>query len=67
MKKYKATLEYTLNGKREVLDDTYTIDPDYFWGIDDIKSYIKHDLMLVAGGGYSTTGVKNAKFTLIAC
>ena len=33
-------------------DDTYTIDPDYFYGMDDIRNYIERDLKLIASGGY---------------
>lgn len=44
--------------------DVYHIDTDCFWGRDHIESYIKHDLRLVAGGGYSTDTIKNEKITL---
>lgn len=43
--------------------DTYTINPDHFYCMDDIKSYIKHDLMLIAGGGYNSDYIHNVEFT----
>lgn len=49
------TLEFT---------DTYTIDPDRFWSSEDIDHYIKHDLALVAGGGYDTDHIYNVKYQL---
>ena len=50
--------------KTQVFKDTYFIDTDYFYGRDDIESYIKHDLKLVAGGGYDTNTIKNVKIDL---
>lgn len=44
--------------------DIYTIDTDYFYGGDDIYNYIKRDMLLVLGGGYDTSTVKNVKFNL---
>ena len=44
--------------------DVYNIDPNNFWGRDHIESYIKHDLALVAGGGYDTDTIKDVKITL---
>ena len=44
--------------------DVYNIDTDNFWGRDHIESFIKHDLALVAGGGYDTDTIKNVKFKL---
>ena len=44
--------------------DTYSIDTDYFYSRDDIEDYIKHDLRLVAGGGYDTDTIKNEKIIL---
>lgn len=44
-------------------EDVYIFD----YGIDSIsnlKAYIKHDLMLVAGGGYNTKNVCNAAFEI---
>lgn len=45
--------------------DIYKIDTDNFWGRDHIDAYIKHDLALVAGGGYDTDTIKNIKYTLL--
>lgn len=39
-------------------EDTYNIDPDSFWGEDHINSYIRHDMELVAGGGYDTDTIE---------
>lgn len=44
--------------------DVYTIDTDCFFGRDHIESWIKHDLRLVAGGGYDTDTIKNVKIVL---
>lgn len=44
--------------------DVYAIDPDKFWGDDHIDRYIKHDLALVAGGGYDTDHIYNIKYKL---
>ena len=44
--------------------DIYHIDTDCFWCKDAIDSYIKHDLALVAGGGYDTDTIKNLKFII---
>lgn len=44
--------------------DIYTIDTNCFNGRDDIENYIKHDLKLVAGGGYNTDTIKDAKIVL---
>lgn len=65
-KKIYAKIVYGLKGSNQkfVFDDTYIIDPTYFWGNDDILQYIKNDLLLCAGGGYSTKAVKNAKFVI---
>ena len=45
--------------------DTYTIDPDMFYSDDDITDYIKHDLLLVIGGGYHINTVKDYKFNIV--
>ncbi len=44
--------------------DIYNIDTGCFYGREDIESYIKHDLKLVAGGGYHTDTIKNVKIVL---
>ena len=50
-------------GKIFTFSDTYTINPDYFYGMDDIKSYIRDDLRAVAGGGYNSDHIHNVEFT----
>lgn len=41
-------------------DDVYTFDADY--EPEQAREYIKHDMLLVAGGGYSTEHVHNVNF-----
>ena len=70
--KYKMTknhpdIEYAKDwdeNKEYEFNDTYYIDDDYFWGKDHIISYIKNDLMLVAGGGYDADEIRDVKFNL---
>lgn len=67
VKKNHPDLNYIPVDKRNdtfEFSDTYTIDTDNFWGKDHIDAYIKHDLSLVAGGGYDTDTIKNVKFIL---
>lgn len=42
--------------------DYYEFSTDYTK--DEIESYIKHDLMLVAGGGYNTDHIHNVTFEI---
>ena len=42
--------------------DHYTFTMDYTK--DEIESYIKHDLMLVAGGGYNAEHIHNVNFEI---
>lgn len=49
-----------------VFKDTYTVDTDCFYDRDAITSYIKHDLALIAGGGYDTNTITNVKFNISA-
>ena len=42
--------------------DYYEFSADYTK--DEIESYIKHDLMLVAGGGYNTDHIHNVNFEI---
>lgn len=44
--------------------DTYTIDIDKFVSMDDVENYIKHDLALVAGGGYNAAHIHKVRFKL---
>lgn len=67
MKDNHPDLKYVPEDERgDVMEfcDIYTIDPDSFWCDDAIDSYIKHDLALVAGGGYDTDTITDVKFTL---
>lgn len=67
VKKNHPDLKYIPEDERDktqVFDDVYTIDTDDFWCEDAIKSYIKHDLALVAGGGYDTDTIKNVKYKI---
>lgn len=67
VKKNHPDLKYIPEDERDktqVFEDTYYIDTDYFYGRDDIESYIKHDLKLVAGGGYDTNTIKDVKIKL---
>jgi hypothetical protein len=45
-------------------EDTYTIKEENFYGDDDIMSYIKNDLRLVAGGGYNSKHIHNVEFEI---
>lgn len=65
--KIKAKLTFTvtkdnpdfkyINDENKILEfeDTYTFEDTY--DIEDAIRYIKHDMLLVAGGGYSTQHV----------
>ena len=67
VKKNHPDLQYIPEDERDkTLEfcDVYNIDTDEFWGRDHIESYIKHDLKLVAGGGYDTDTIKNVKCVL---
>ena len=43
-------------------EDYYSFDTNYTK--DEVESYIKHDLMLVAGGGYNTDHIHNVNFEI---
>ena len=43
-------------------EDYYKFSTDYTK--DEVESYIKHDLMLVAGGGYNTDHIHNVTFEI---
>lgn len=45
--------------------DTYTVDMNYFNSKEDVYRYIRRDLGLVLGGGYSTDTIDNVIFNLI--
>lgn len=69
---YKATIKCNTkanhpddnSGNVFTYSDIYTVDTDYFNGIDNIHKYIKHDMALVAGGGYDTDTIDNVKYTI---
>lgn len=61
--KYHPDYIYTENPEEEQsYTDTYTIDMNYFNGMDHVKSYIKNDLRTVAGGGYTTSSTHNVRY-----
>lgn len=72
-KTYKAVIEWRCKENHPDTDDTktlfkyddvYYIDDDYFYDDGHIISYIKHDMALVAGGGYDTDTIKDVKYTI---
>ena len=74
MREYVATLRYSIDkghpdcsknideGDWFIAEDIYRIDPKCFYGNADIESYIKNDLMMVAGGGYNSGHIHDKKF-----
>lgn len=76
MKKYHGKITYTIDKdhpdikhvadytekKIFTFEDTYSFDGEY--PEENIKAYIKQDLMLVAGGGYNTEHIHNIKFEI---
>lgn len=74
--KIKATIYYMIDTEHSdyqhykepeglhEFSDIYTIDTDKFVSMDDVENYIKHDLALVAGGGYNTKHINNVTFNL---
>ena len=80
MSKFYGEIQYTINEKHpyyanaqkendlpfiygfHTFFDLYEFDEPY--EVEDVEGYIKHDLRLVAGGGYKTDGVENAYFTI---
>lgn len=52
-----------VSSKIFTFSDTYTINPDHFYGMDHIKSYIRDDLRAIAGGGYNSDHIHNVEFT----
>lgn len=45
-------------------EDVYAFSGRYGYSEDDIADYIKHDLSLVAGGGYNTDHIHNVTFQM---
>lgn len=67
MKENHPDLKYVKGWNRDKVfefEDTYNIDPDSFWCEDSMNSYIRHDMALVAGGGYDTEGIEIVKFNM---
>ena len=76
--RYRGKINYTMDNKHPdfkcvkdctedkviTFEDIYYIDKDYFWSQDEIIDYIKHDLKLVAGGGYNTDHIHNVTFEI---
>jgi len=48
--------------KEYTFEDTYFFPDSY--EMEEIKSHIKHDLMLVAGGGYNTDHIHDVRFEI---
>lgn len=75
-KEYKAKITYCIKpehpdfkllscwevGKEYEFEDIYRI-ADYYTE-EDVIEYIKHDLRLVAGGGYNTKGIYGEEFVI---
>lgn len=64
--KYHPEYLYIKNPEQEQeYTDTYTFDENYFGKLNraEMETYCKHDLMLVAGGGYTAAHIHNIKFT----
>lgn len=80
MKKvFNATIKYKVNethrdigdmpeelwkGKVFTYEDTYHFDPAYYDDVEDMIEYMKSDLRLVAGGGYSTRHIYDVEFEI---
>ena len=65
MDKSHPDIEYAKDwteNKVYAFKDEYTFDACYTH--EDIIDYIKHDLSLVAGGGYNTEHIHNVKFDI---
>ena len=71
IKSIKATIKWRCKSNHPDTDDTvsefsytdtYRIDTSYFEDDMAIKDYIKHDMALVAGGGYETDTITDVKY-----
>ena len=56
--------ESWLPEKRFTDEDTYHINPDCFYGEEDIEDFIKENMLLTAGGGYDWKGIDNIEFEM---
>lgn len=45
-------------------EDVWHINPDCFYGEEDIEGYIKENMLLTAGGGYDWNGIDNIEFEM---
>ncbi len=65
---YWYTLPVTDRDKVQEFSDTYMFDVNnprsmqYGATMEQMKAYIKHDLMLIAGGGYTAAHIHNIRF-----
>ncbi len=50
--------------KRFTDEETWHINPNYFYGEEDIEDFIKKDMLLTAGGGYDWKGIDNIEFEM---
>lgn len=77
MKTYRGKITYTIDKQHPDIqyvkdwreDKVFTFEDVYTFTTEDItteqiKSYIKSDLKLVAGGGYDTEHIHNVKFEI---
>jgi len=57
--------KYVNDPKKELnFIDIYTDKNDYYDNYEQFESMVKSDLMVIAGGGYSTDHVNNVKFDI---
>lgn len=75
--KYKAKITYTIDKSHSDIkcmpdwtewkvyehEEEYAFDDNY-WFEDSAIMYIKHDLKLIAGGGYNTSHIHNVTITI---
>ena len=60
MKENHPDLHLVKDSKNKSFTDTYEIETDTLWG--EPIEYIKGDLKLIAGGGYSCDTIENVRF-----
>lgn len=51
-------------GRIYAFEDSYIFDERYGYTFNDVQSYIKNDLKLVAGGGYNSEHIHDVNFEL---
>lgn len=76
MYSYHGKISYTIDKEHPDIscledwseDRVYTFEDTYFFNehhtVDEIKSHIKRDLMLVVSGGYNTNHIHNVQFEI---